>query len=275
MPEILTEIEARVVGALIEKQLTTPEYYPLTLNALVAACNQKTNREPVVFYTEQIVQKSLDDLREKNVAYVFYGSTSRVPKYKHILDKYCELDAPETAVVCVLLLRGAQTLGELRERTGRLYEFSGLGEVQETLDNIWRGATNRLLRNSNVSPDKKKFVTRIFCRAKSFKLNSRKNSSPLDKRKMNEQRNSKKIWKICVANLTCFDSRLKNLRNNLNKCVFGKFYRRGSIRLNFEPVPISDSTSTRPLCCSAISFTRESPSPVDSSSLSCPSRETR
>ena len=138
MPEILTEIEARVVGALIEKQLTTPEYYPLTLNALVAACNQKTNREPVVTFTEETVQKSLDDLREKNVVYVFYGSTSRVPKYKHALDKVCELDAPETAVVCVLLLRGAQTLGELRERTGRLYEFSGLGEVQETLDNLAR-----------------------------------------------------------------------------------------------------------------------------------------
>lgn len=138
MPEILTETEARVVGALIEKQLTTPEYYPLTMNALVAACNQKTNRDPVASYDEQTVQKSLDDLREKNIAYVFYGSTSRVPKYKHILDKYLELEPPETAVVCVLLLRGAQTLGELRERTGRLYEFSGLGEVQETLDNLAR-----------------------------------------------------------------------------------------------------------------------------------------
>ena len=138
MTEKLTEIEARVIGALIEKQLTTPEYYPLTLNALVAACNQKTNREPVVSYSEQTVQKSLDDLRERNLAYVFYGSTSRVPKYKHILDKVYELDAPETAVLCVLMLRGAQTLGELRERTGRLYEFSGLGEVSETLDGLMR-----------------------------------------------------------------------------------------------------------------------------------------
>ncbi len=138
MAEILTETEARVVGALIEKQLTTPEYYPLTLNALVAACNQKTNREPVVSFTEQTVQKTLDDLREKNLVYVFYGSTSRVPKYKHILDKVCELELPEIAVVCVLLLRGAQTLGELRERTNRLYEFSGLGEVNETLDGLMR-----------------------------------------------------------------------------------------------------------------------------------------
>lgn len=138
MSEKLSEIEVRIIGALIEKQLTTPEYYPLTLNALVAACNQKTNREPVVAYSEQEVQKSLDDLREKNLAYVFYGSTSRVPKYKHILDKVFELESSEIAVICVLMLRGAQTLGELRERTGRLYEFSGLGEVNETLDNLMR-----------------------------------------------------------------------------------------------------------------------------------------
>ncbi len=138
MSEKLSEIEARIIGALIEKQLTTPEYYPLTLNALVAACNQKTNREPVVSYTEGEVQKSLDELREKNLAYVFYGSTSRVPKYKHILDKVCELESSEIAVICVMMLRGAQTLGELRERTGRLYEFSGLGEVSDTLDNLMR-----------------------------------------------------------------------------------------------------------------------------------------
>jgi uncharacterized protein YceH (UPF0502 family) len=138
MSEKLTEVEARVVGALIEKQLTTPEYYPLTLNALVAACNQKSNREPVVSYSEETVQKALDNLREKNVVYVFYGSTSRVPKYKHMLPKAFELDERETAVMCVMLLRGAQTLGELRERTGRLYEFSGLGEVQEALDSLTR-----------------------------------------------------------------------------------------------------------------------------------------
>lgn len=136
MAEHLTEIETRVVGALVEKQLTTPEYYPLTLNALVAACNQKTNREPVVSYSDETVQKALDDLRERNLVYVFYGSTSRVPKYKHMLPQVYELEASETAVICVLMLRGAQTLGELRERTGRLYEFSGIGEVNETLDRL-------------------------------------------------------------------------------------------------------------------------------------------
>ena len=134
MTEKLTEVETRICGALIEKQLTTPEYYPLTLNALVAACNQKSNREPVVAYDEETVTRALDNLRERNLVYVFYGSTSRVPKYNHMLPDVYELEPSETAVLCVLLLRGAQTLGELRERTGRLYEFRGLGDVNETLD---------------------------------------------------------------------------------------------------------------------------------------------
>ena len=119
MPEHLTEIEARIVGALVEKHLTTPEYYPLTLNALVAACNQKTNREPVVSYTEQIVQQALDDLRDKNLVYVFYGSTSRVPKYKHIFGDYFELESSEIAVLCMLMLRGVQTIGELHQRNSK------------------------------------------------------------------------------------------------------------------------------------------------------------
>ena len=132
----LSEIEVRIIGALIEKQLTTPEYYPLTLNALVGACNQKTNRDPVMSLNDETVEKTLDVLRDKNIVYVFYGSTSRVPKYKQMFPNVYETDERETAVMCVLLLRGAQTLGELRERTSRLYEFSGLGEVGETLDGL-------------------------------------------------------------------------------------------------------------------------------------------
>lgn len=138
MPEILNETEARIVGALVEKQLTTPEYYPLTLNALVAACNQKTNREPVTNFDETTVSRALDILRDKNLVYVFYGSTSRVPKYKHIFGDYFELEPSEIAVLCVLMLRGAQTLGEIHQRTHRLYEFSGLGEVNETLERLMK-----------------------------------------------------------------------------------------------------------------------------------------
>lgn len=134
----LTQIEARILGALVEKQLTTPEYYPLTLNALIAACNQKNNRHPVVSYDENTVTRALDKLRDKNLAYVFHGSTSRVVKYKHMLPSVYELDPAETALIAVLLLRGPQTIGELRERTGRLYEFSGLSQVNETLDKLIR-----------------------------------------------------------------------------------------------------------------------------------------
>lgn len=146
MPEILNETEARILGALVEKQLTTPEYYPLTLNSLVTACNQKNNREPVMSLTEPDVSRAIEALRDRNLVYVFYGSTSRVPKYKHMLPSVYELEPDETAIVAVLLLRGPQTLGELRERTGRMHEFANLGEVQETLDRLMRRDEPLLVR---------------------------------------------------------------------------------------------------------------------------------
>lgn len=132
----LTETEVRVLGSLVEKQLTTPEYYPLTLNALVAACNQKSNRDPVVSYDDSSVSSTLESLRDKNLVYVFYGSNSRVVKYKHMLPNVYELDPAEVAVMDVLMLRGAQTVGEIRGRTDRLFEFSDLSQVQETLDKL-------------------------------------------------------------------------------------------------------------------------------------------
>lgn len=133
---VLTEIETRVLGSLIEKQVTTPEYYPLTLNALTLACNQKNNRHPVTAYTENQVSDALESLREKNLTYVFYGSTSRVPKYKHVMPEVMHLNAAEMALMCVLMLRGAQTLGELRGNASRLYEFSSLEEVEQTLNGL-------------------------------------------------------------------------------------------------------------------------------------------
>jgi uncharacterized protein YceH (UPF0502 family) len=134
MPTILTDIETRVLGSLIEKQVTTPEYYPLTLNALMLACNQKNNRNPVTSYSENQVADAVETLREKNLAYVFYGSTSRVPKYKHVMPEVMHLSHAEVALMCVLMLRGAQTLGELRGNALRLHEFSSLEEVEETLN---------------------------------------------------------------------------------------------------------------------------------------------
>jgi uncharacterized protein len=133
---ILNDIEVRVLGCLVEKQVTTPEYYPLTLNALTLACNQKNNRNPVTAYTETDVAQALETLREKNLTYVFHGSTSRVPKYKHVMPEVLHLSKPEMAVMCVLMLRGPQTVGELRGNGARLHEFSGLEEVEETLNSL-------------------------------------------------------------------------------------------------------------------------------------------
>lgn len=136
MEAILNDIEARVLGSLVEKQVTTPEYYPLTLNALTLACNQKNNRNPVTAYSEDQVAQAVESLREKNLVYVFYGSTSRVPKYKHVMPEVMHLNPAELAVLCVMMLRGPQTPGELRGHGGRLYEFSTLEDVEQTLNQL-------------------------------------------------------------------------------------------------------------------------------------------
>lgn len=138
MSTVLTETEVRVVGSLVEKQLTTPEYYPLTLNALTAACNQKSNRDPVMSLGETEIMAAVDRLRDENLVYLFYGSGSRTVKYKHMLPSVYELDPAGTAVMAVLMLRGPQTIGEIRERTGRMHEFGDLNEVQATLDDLSR-----------------------------------------------------------------------------------------------------------------------------------------
>lgn len=132
----LSAIEVRVLGSLVEKQLTTPEYYPLTLNALTAACNQKSNRDPVMSLGETEIQSAIDRLRDLNLVYLFYGSGSRTVKYKHMIPSVYELDPAGTAVMTVLMLRGPQTIGEIRDRTGRLFEFRDLNEVQTALDEL-------------------------------------------------------------------------------------------------------------------------------------------
>lgn len=129
----LDAAETRVLGALIEKQITTPDYYPLSLNALVNACNQLTNRDPVVAFDETTVLRALDGLRDKRLATQFSGAESRVAKYKHTLTDALLLTPGEVALLCVLLLRGPQTLGELRTRSERLFAFDSLPETEETL----------------------------------------------------------------------------------------------------------------------------------------------
>ena len=146
MPIILNDAEVRVLGALVEKQITTPEYYPLTINALTAACNQKTNREPTVNYDEPTVSRAIESLRGKNLVYVFLGSGSRTVKYKHRLPEMYDLESPETAVLTALMLRGWQTLGELRATAGRFHEFADLNEVNQALENLTNQETTLAAR---------------------------------------------------------------------------------------------------------------------------------
>lgn len=131
--EPLNDIEVRVLGSLIEKELTTPEYYPLSLNALTNACNQSSNRDPVVHYDEGTVKAAVDRLRRYSLVRSIQRTDARVMKYTHLLDEALGLERPEVAALDVLMLRGPQTLGEIRTRAGRLYEFPSLEDTEATL----------------------------------------------------------------------------------------------------------------------------------------------
>jgi uncharacterized protein YceH (UPF0502 family) len=139
MNHTLSDTEVRVLGALIEKEITTPDYYPLSLNALLAACNQTSNRNPVVHFDESTVAQALDTLREEKVVVFVDRSESRVTKYRHILYEALNLGRPAIAVMCILMLRGPQTIGEIRTRTNRLYDFKSLEEVETVLNSLMSG----------------------------------------------------------------------------------------------------------------------------------------
>jgi len=130
----LTPVEARVVGALIEKELTTPEYYPLTLNSLVAACNQKSNRSPAMELTTVDVVRALDALRDRRFAWEHTSTATRTPKYRHGLAEALHLDKPQLALLCELFVRGPQTVGELKLHAARMHEFADAGQVLAALD---------------------------------------------------------------------------------------------------------------------------------------------
>jgi len=133
---LLTDVETRVLGSLVEKEITTPDYYPLSLNALINACNQKSNRDPVMNLGEDEVRDALDSLNAKGLAGARSAAESRVTKYEHRLQEVFNFGRRETAVLCVLLLRGPQTPGELRGRTERMHRFGELDEVQSTLQHL-------------------------------------------------------------------------------------------------------------------------------------------
>jgi len=133
---MLNAVEVRVLGSLVEKEMATPEYYPLTLNALVNACNQKSNRDPAVSYDEDTVADAIDSLRERRLAASITGAGMRVPKFRETLSEKLNLGRRELAILCELMVRGPQTVGELRDRAGRLHPFSDIDEVESVLQRL-------------------------------------------------------------------------------------------------------------------------------------------
>ncbi len=146
MLSTLNEIEVRVLGSLIEKEITTPDYYPLSLNGLMVACNQTSNRHPVTHFDAETVRQAADSLREKGLVHMVDRSDSRVTKYRHVLYEAMSMGRPTIAAMCVLMLRGPQTVGEIRTRTNRLYEFTSLEEVEMTLNKLMSGEQPLIVR---------------------------------------------------------------------------------------------------------------------------------
>ena len=148
-------VEIRVLGCLIEKQRTTPDQYPLSLNALRLACNQATNRDPVVEYDEPTIRTALDRLSNRGWTRLASGAGSRAVKYRHLLDQVLSLSDEEISVLAVLMLRGPQTLGELKQRTDRLHRFASLDDIARTLDGLaQRELAARLERRSGQKEDR-------------------------------------------------------------------------------------------------------------------------
>jgi uncharacterized protein YceH (UPF0502 family) len=152
--ELLDSVEVRVLGALMEKEATTPEYYPLSLNALVNACNQKSNREPVVDYDDDTVADALASLREKHFA-LMITSGSRVNKYEQRVSETLNLGRRESAILCVLFLRGPQTLGEIKDRTERMFSFADLAEAEIVLDKLNAWPAGALVKKLSRLPGQK------------------------------------------------------------------------------------------------------------------------
>ncbi len=189
MNHTLSDVEIRVLGSLVEKEITTPDYYPLSLNALVAACNQSSNRNPVTHFDEETVARAADTLRERKLVHLVDRFESRVSKYRHVLYETMNLGRPAIAVMCVLMLRGPQTIGEIRTRSARLYDFGSLESLHSS-----SGCPGRSARKKSATPT---------C----FQV---KSNSPNPNLSWIGSGNSKKKSKIS-------DSNLNNSGNNSNK----------------------------------------------------------
>ncbi len=158
----LTFEEVRLIGSLIEKELTTPEYYPLTINSLMNACNQKSNREPVVSFDEKIIEETLEKLRGKGLARRVTGNDIRVAKYRQTFTEALNLSPDETAVICTLLLRGAQTPGEIKSRSGRMFDFESLTQIDEVLQKLIKKENPMVIKLPRQSGLKESRFTHLF-----------------------------------------------------------------------------------------------------------------
>lgn len=161
----LNQLEARVLGAFIEKELTTPDYYPLSLNGLTNACNQKSNRAPVLQLEESEVLETVEQLRQKRLAMQSQGAGSRVTKFRHTLRERLYLEDHELAILAELLLRGAQTPGELRSRAGRMANFSDLSKVDETLQELIEKEPPMVVKLARQAGRKENRYMHLFCGA--------------------------------------------------------------------------------------------------------------
>ncbi|MCB1044575.1 MAG: YceH family protein [Acidobacteria bacterium] len=160
----LTFEQVRVLAALIEKEITTPEYYPLTLKALTAACNQKSNREPVVQFDDALIQFTLTELRDKGLIWRVGGPGTRVDKYEQRLTEKLSFDRHQTAIMCELMLRGPQTMGELKGHGSRMYPFSHNIQLETALENLQQHAQGPLIAQLEKRPGQKEpRYTHLFC----------------------------------------------------------------------------------------------------------------
>lgn len=151
----LGPLETRVLGCLVEKEITTPEYYPLTLNALLNACNQKSNRDPLMSCSEDEVADAIDRLRDLRLITVLTGGSNRVPKYGHRLQEALNLGRRELALLCELMLRGPQTIGELRDRAGRMHRFSDIEETEACVRSLMQFAGGPLAMELPIQAGRK------------------------------------------------------------------------------------------------------------------------
>lgn len=161
--KLLSHEEVRVLGSILEKQYTTPAYYPMTINSITNACNQKSSRNPVVSYDESLVEDTISGLRDKQLSGIVTSSEYRVPKYTQVFGKHYNLSIQEVAVLCLLFLRGAQTVGEIRSRTSRIYDFNNLAEVHETFDKLLNREDAPFIIKLPKNSGREHRYTHLFC----------------------------------------------------------------------------------------------------------------